>query len=59
VEKLMMLSIILVSVAVPLGLSARPAPRRAVRRAQWIVISYVFVWAYLCISWYPRFVPVE
>lgn len=55
----MMLSIILVSVAVPLGLSARPAPRRAVRRAQWIVISYVFVWAYLCISWYPRFVPVE
>ncbi len=57
--KLILLSIVLVSIALPIRLSARAAPRRALRLTQWIVASFVFVWAYMCLSWYPQLVPLD
>jgi hypothetical protein len=57
--KLILLSLFLVSFAVPIRLSTRAAPHTALRRAQWITIAYVFLWAYLCVSWYPHYVSIE
>jgi hypothetical protein len=58
-EKLIILSIVLVSFAVPIWFSAAPRPRRALRRVQGIVIAFTFVWAYLCLHLYPRLVPLK
>jgi hypothetical protein len=57
--KLILLSIVLVSVAVPIRMSSRGSPRRALRSAQWITFAFVFLWAFMCIWWYPELVPVE
>jgi hypothetical protein len=57
--KLILLSVILVAVVVPVWLSTRRQSRRALRTAQLVSISFVVVWAYLCILWYPQLVPLE
>jgi len=57
--KLILLSIVLLSMAVPIHLSARPAPKRVLRRVQWIVAAIVVVWAFLCIVVYPKLQPLE
>ena len=57
--KLILLSIVLMSVAVPIRFSTRSAPRRALRLTQWILAAFVFVWAYMCVSWYPQLVPLD
>jgi hypothetical protein len=59
VEKLILLSIIFVSAGVPIALSGSRSPRRALRRAQWIALAFVLVWAYMCIAWYPQLVPLD
>jgi hypothetical protein len=56
VEKLIILSIVLVSFAVPIWFSTSPWPRRALRRTQWLVLAFIFVWALMCLRWYPRLV---
>ena len=58
-SKLIILSIVLVSVAVPTWLSTSPQPRKALRRAQGIVALFVIVWAYLCLHWYPDLSPLK
>ncbi len=57
--KLVILSIVIVSMAVPIALSARPSPQRALRRAQWLVVAFVFVWAAMCLLWYPQLQPLQ
>jgi hypothetical protein len=57
--KLIILSIVLVSFAVPVWFSTSVQPRRALRRAQRIIFVFIIVWAYMCIHWYPRLVPIE
>jgi hypothetical protein len=57
--KLILLSVIIVAVVVPVWLSSRRRPRSALRTAQIISISFVVVWAYLCLTWYPELVPLE
>lgn len=57
--KLIILSILLVSVGVPAWLSASPQPRKALRRTQGIVVLFVIVWGYLCLHWYPELVPLK
>ncbi len=57
--KLILLSVLLVSIAAPLALATRRSGRSGLRRAQWIFIAFVFVWAYMCIAWYPQLVPLE
>jgi hypothetical protein len=57
--KLILLSIVLVSMAVPIQLAARPGGRRALRRTQWIIVAYALIWAFMCLVWYPALVPLE
>jgi hypothetical protein len=58
-EKLIILSIVIVTFAVPMWLSTSARPRRALRRAQWLVLGFIFVWAFMCLRWYPRLVPLQ
>lgn len=57
--KLILLSIVLASMAIPIRLCARPSPKRALKRAQWTIVALVVLWAFLCIVWYPALVPLE
>ena len=57
--KFIMLSIVLVSMGLPLRMSSSRGPRRALRFVQWATAAFVVVWAYTCIFWYPRLVPIE
>jgi hypothetical protein len=58
-EKLIILSIVIVSLGVPAWLSTAPRPRRGLRRAQVIIVLYVIVWGYMCTHWYPELVPLK
>jgi len=44
---------------VPIALSNRATPRRALRRTQWIIFAYIVIWALMSIFWYPELVPLE
>jgi hypothetical protein len=57
--KLILLSIVLVGIVVPILLSTRRSPRRALRQAQAIALGFIVVWAYMCLTWYPDLVPLE
>jgi hypothetical protein len=59
VEKLIILSILLVSVAVPTWLSDSSQPRKALRQTHGIIVLFVIVWGYLCLRWYPALVPLK
>jgi hypothetical protein len=59
VAKLIILSILIVSIAVPAWLSGSPQPQKALRRTQGIIVLFVLVWAYMCLSWYPALVPLK
>ena len=56
--KLILLSVVLVGFLVPISLSTRRAPRRALRQAQIAAAAFVIVWAYMCLTWYPQLVPL-
>ena len=58
-EKLIILSIVFVSLGVPAWLAGSPRPRPALRKAQIIVFLFVIVWGYMCMRWYPRLVDVK
>jgi hypothetical protein len=57
--KLILLSIVLVGILVPAMMATRPRPRRTLRTVQIVCTSFVVVWAYMCIAWYPQLVFVE
>jgi len=57
--KLIILSIVFVSFAVPIWLSTANNPARALRRVQTIVIVFMFVWAFMCLRWYPALVELK
>jgi hypothetical protein len=59
VAKLIILSIVLVSFAVPMWLAASAQPRRTLRRVQRIILVYIVVWAFLCLYWYPDLVSLQ
>jgi hypothetical protein len=57
--KLIILSIIFFTVGVPIAMSTRPAPRRTVRTIQILTVVYIFIWAYMCLNWYPQLTPLD
>lgn len=57
--KLIILSIVLVSFALPVWLATTRRPRQTLRRLQWGMFAFVAVWAYMCLRWYPDIVPLK
>ena len=58
-SKLILLSIVIVSVVVPMMLASRKAPKRALRTSQIVTTLFIIVWACMCLYWYPRIVPID
>jgi hypothetical protein len=57
--KLIILSIVLASFAIPILLSISPQPKRALRRVQKLILIYIVIWALMCLYWYPSLVSLE
>ena len=57
--KLIILSILLVSIGVPGWMSGSKHPRKALRQAQMTVVAFVVVWGYLCLHVYPELVQLK
>jgi hypothetical protein len=57
--KLIILSIVLITFAVPVHLSTSAQPQRALRRAQRLILAFIVVWGLMCLNWYPALVPLK
>ncbi|HTB76078.1 MAG TPA: hypothetical protein VK762_22670 [Polyangiaceae bacterium] len=57
--KLILLLLILFSTLVPLALSGSKTPKRTIRSVQIATAIMTFVWAYLCLTYYPQMVSVD
>jgi hypothetical protein len=58
-SKLIILSVVILSVAVPMAVSSRPKPQAALRQVVYIMIFAIFVWSQLCLKLYPQYVPLK
>jgi hypothetical protein len=58
-EKLIILSIVLVSMALPAWFSTSPKPKKALRQVQGGILLFILVWGYLCLHWYPLLVQLK
>ena len=58
-SKLIVLSIIILSIAMPIMLAERKSPKRAVRLIWTTVVAFAFVWGFLCTWLYPKLVFVQ
>jgi hypothetical protein len=56
---LILLSLILFSVLVPVGMSKTKSPRKTLRRIQIATVVVAFVWAYLALTYYPQLVQLD
>jgi hypothetical protein len=59
VEKLIILSVVLVSFALPVWQSTGPKSRAALRRVQWLILGFILIWAYMCTRCYPQLVELK
>jgi hypothetical protein len=57
--KLILLSVIIVSVFLPMMFAAKRRPRANLRIVLGLVLVYIFIWAQLCMRVYPDLVKVE
>ena len=57
--KIIILSIVLLTFVVPVWFATSERPRVALRRVHRVMLLLIVVWAYLCLRWYPRLVPLE
>jgi len=57
--KMIPLSVLLVSIIVPMFLAGRARPKATLRLVLMIVIGYILVWTQLCLHVYPAYVPIE
>jgi hypothetical protein len=54
--KLIVLSVILLTIVMPIWLSDRPNPKKSLRLIWIVLVVYAFVWAALCTQCYPKLV---
>jgi hypothetical protein len=58
-SKLIILSVVIFSVAVPMMMADRPKPQATLRQVVYIMIFAIFVWSQLCLKVYPGQVPLK
>ena len=57
--KIIILSIVLMSIGAPIWYSGAANSRRALRRLQTVMLLFIVVWTYLCLRKYPALVPLK
>ena len=53
------LSIVVVSIVLPIWLSNTKRPKQAIKMLYLSIVLLAFVWCMLCLNVYPAYVPVE
>jgi len=54
--KLILLSVILLTIALPIAVAERPGPKKSLRLVWGVLVAFAFVWAILCTRCYPQLV---
>ena len=57
--KLLVLSVILVSVILPMIAATRPKPQKNLRIVLGVIVVVILVWTQLCLRVYPALVPLD
>jgi hypothetical protein len=57
--KLIPLSVLLVSIALPMIWADKARPKANLRLVLFIVIGYILVWTQLCLRVYPDYVTID
>lgn len=57
--KLIILSIVIMSFAIPVSQSLDKRPARALKRVRQIMAVFIVIWAFMCLRWYPAIVPLK
>jgi hypothetical protein len=57
--KLILLLLILFSTLVPIFAAGTKTPKKTLRTVQIATVIMTFVWAYLCVTYYPTMVTVD
>jgi hypothetical protein len=57
--KLIILSVVILSVGMPIAMATRPKPQATLRQIVLLMIFAIFVWSQLCLKLYPQYVPLE
>jgi|HubBroStandDraft_6_1064221.scaffolds.fasta_scaffold1579104_2 hypothetical protein len=57
--KLIPLSVIIMSVVIPLIFAGRSRPKADLRLVLWLLIGYILIWTQLCLRVYPMYVFVD
>jgi hypothetical protein len=57
--KLIPLSLLILTIAVPTYMSTRPRPRKALKTTQLFMAAYIVLWAFLCLYVYTQYVHIE
>ena len=57
--KLILLSVIIASIAIPILIAERPRPQATVRFLTILMIVIIVVWSQLCLWMYPTLVPLD
>jgi hypothetical protein len=58
-SKLIILSIVILSVALPMTMATRSRPQATLRQVVLLMIFGIFVWSQLCLKIYPQYVPLK
>jgi hypothetical protein len=59
VQKYIPLSLVIVTIALPIALARRPNGKNALRTMHWMIAGYIVLWAYLCLYVYTQYVFIE
>ena len=57
--KLIPLSVIIMSVVIPMLLAGRSKPNANLRLILLLLVGYIFIWTQLCLRVYPNYVQIE
>jgi hypothetical protein len=58
-SKLILLSVVILTIALPMYVAARPKPQATLRQVVLIMIFAIVVWSQLCLRIYPQYVPLK
>jgi hypothetical protein len=58
-SKLILLSVVILSIALPMVVAARPKPQATLRQVVFIMVFAILVWSQLCLRVYPQYVPLK
>jgi hypothetical protein len=57
--KLVLLSVLIMTIALPIAVAERPKPQLTLRWTLVAMVVLILIWAQLCLRLYPELVPLD